>query len=174
MMQYQYKDDLGSIFQDGRQKSATTGNWNRLEEVSDGDWFVAYLPRKRSPTKNAYSAIGQVGLPRRPWTSGDPKSTIAQYVLDHRSHEHSAGHVYYKEAPVFYENFDDEWRHPEDELTRYAQRIDVEEWQHVVPGGVPWLSSLDISANEIQRAFFKIPKKAFDEIKKQQNGPKVP
>lgn len=167
MMQYQYKDDFGNVFQDGRQKPATTGNWRRLKQISDGDWFVAYLPRKRSDTGNSFFAIGQVRMPRRPRPSSDPKSFIDRYVVDQRSHDHSTGYVYYDEAPVFYEDFTDEWRYPDDDLTRYAQRIDVEEWQHYVPEGIPWLSSLKISAPEIRRAFFKIPKKAFDQIAKQ-------
>ena len=49
---------------------------------------------------------------------------------------------------------------------RYAQRIDVEEWQLHVVNGVPWLSDLTIPRYEIQRAFFKIDKKFFDKITK--------
>lgn len=168
MMQYQYADDFGNVFQDGPQKSATTTNWKRLKQISDGDWFVAYLPRDRTDAENSFFAIGQARMPSRPRISSDPKpTTIEQYVVDKRSHDHSTGHVYYKDAPVFYEDFTDEWRHPEDDLTRYAQRIDVKGWQHYVPEGIPWLSGLKISAPEIQRAFFAIRKDDFDRIAKQ-------
>src|SRR5207247_1114991 len=160
-------DDFGNVFQDGRQKSATTANWKRLKRISVGDWFVAYLSRNRSDTGNSFFAIGQVRMPRRRRTSSDPKSTIEQYVVDQRSHDHSTGYVYYDKTPIFYEDFTDEWRHPDDDLTRYAQRIDVEEWQHYVPEGIPWLSGLKISAPEIRRALFKIRKHDFDRIAKQ-------
>ena len=166
MMQYQYKDDYGNVFQDGRQKSATTTNWRRLKGISDGDLFVAYLPRDRTKAGNSFFAIGQVRMPRRIQTSTDDKTTIEQYVVDQRSHDHSTGFVYYEDAPVFYENFTDKWRPPDDALTRYAQRIDVESWQHYVPEGIPWLSGLKIPAPEIQRAFFRIRKHIFDRIAK--------
>ncbi len=165
MMQYQYADDHGNVFQGGNKKSATTLNWRRLKNISDGDWFVAYLPRDRTVTGNTFFAIGKARMPRRSYTSGDHKSTVEQYVIDQKSHNHSTGYVYYEDALVFYEDFTDKWR-AEDHVMRYAQRIDVEKWQHYVPAGVPWVSNLKIRPFEIQRAFFEIRDDNFDTIMK--------
>jgi hypothetical protein len=167
MMQYQYADDHGNNFQDGKQRPATTANWRRLRGISEGDWFVAYLPRDRTVSGNSFFAVGQVRMPRISSKSGDRKKTIEEYVAERRSHDHNTGYVYYKEAPVFYEDFTDEWREPENDLARYAQRIDVEDWEHYVPEGIPWLNGLKIPVPEIQRAFFKIRKGVFDRIAKQ-------
>src|SRR5205823_4742600 len=53
------------------------------------------------------------------------------------------GVVRYTDTPAAYEDFTDPWNHlhanPQsgwEEVWRYAQRIDVEEWLHPVPGGV--------------------------------------
>lgn len=81
------------------------------------------------------------------------------------SHEHNTGVFRYADAPSFYEDFDDKWR-GSDPLMRYAQRIDVEEWQFYDANGVPWLSGLKVLPFEIQKAFFKIEKKFFDQITK--------
>jgi len=43
MMQYQYADDQGNLYQGGNQQAATTKNWKRLQEINVGDRFVAYL-----------------------------------------------------------------------------------------------------------------------------------
>lgn len=169
MMQYQYEDDHGNVFQGGKQKSATTTNWKRLKKINAGDWFVAYLPRNRTVAGNTFFAIGQARTPRRPPTSNDHKSTIDDYVKDQRSHDHKKGYLYYEDAPVFYEDFTDKWR-PDDKTMKCAQRIDVEKWQYYISGGVPWLSDLKIPAPEIQRAFFTIPKVFFDRIAKNLAG----
>jgi hypothetical protein len=166
MMQYQYEDGLGNVFQGGNQKSATTTNWNRLTEIKAGDWFVAYLPKKRTTTGNTFFAVGRVCTPRKPAKSGSHVSTVAEYVSAQRSHEFKSGVIHYADAPVFYEDFDDKWR-SDDPLMRYAQRIDVEDWQDYVISGIPWLTDLGIPPYEIQRAFFKINKKSFDKIAKQ-------
>ena len=165
MMQYQYEDDYGNRFQGGTQKSATTANWNRLKDIHDEDWFVAYLPKKRTATKNTFFAVGQVRIPRKPPSSPTHKPTVAQYVSAQRSHEFSSGVIHYTDAPVFYEDFDETWRFS-DQLMAYVQRIDVKEWELHVADGVPWLSDLSIPPFEIQRAFFKIDKKSFDSIRK--------
>jgi hypothetical protein len=166
MMQYQYEDDSGNVFQGGHQKSATTANWNRLTEVKAGDWFVAYLPKKRTTTGNTFFAVGRVRTPRKAAKSGNHISTVAEYVSAQRSHDFNSGVIYYSDAPVFYEDFNDKWR-SDDPLMRYAQRIDVEEWEDYVASGIPWLGELEIPPYEIQRAFFKITRKSFDKIGKQ-------
>lgn len=167
MMQYQYEDDFGNVFQGGNQKSATTANWNRLTEIKAGDWFVAYLPKKRTTTGNTFFAIGRVCTPRKPAKSGRHVSTVAEYVSAQRSHEYKSGVIHYTDALVFYEDFDDKWR-SDDPLMRYAQRIDVEGWQDYVPSGIEWLDDLlAIPLNERRKAFFKIKRKSFDKISKQ-------
>lgn len=165
MMQYQYEDDLGNTFQGGRQKAATTANWRRLTEIRAGDWFVAYLPKKRTANGNTFFAIGKVCFPRKPPKSEAHVSTVAEYVSAQQSHQYKSGVVHYTDAPVFYEDFDDKWR-SDDPLMRYAQRIDVEEWQNYAAGGISWLPGLTIPRHEIQRAFFKIDEKSFDKIRK--------
>lgn len=166
MMQYQYEDGSGNVFQGGNQKSATTANWNRLTEIKAGDRFVAYLPKKRTTTGNTFFAVGKVCTPRKPAKSGSHVSTVAEYLSAQRSHEYKSGVIHYSDAPVFYEDFDDKWR-SDDPLMRYAQRIDVEVWQDYVPSGVPWLDELlEIPLNERRKAFFKIKRKSFDKILK--------
>ena len=156
LMQYQYKDDHGNVFQDDNQKAATTANWKRLGEVNAGDKFVAYLRGSQ------FFAVGTVIEPRRPKTPQDPTDTIEQYVARKRSHDHKHGYVYY--TPVFYEDFTDKWRHPDDKLSRYAQRIDVDQWQCYVPEGVSVKGLGEISPPEIQKAVFEIKKGFFDRI----------
>jgi hypothetical protein len=165
MMQYQYEDDFGNVFQ-GDRKPSTTANWRRLTQIRAGDRFVAYLPKNRSHTGNAFFAVGRVCTPRKPAKSDAHVFTVAEYVRNRRSHEFKSGVVHYTDAPVFYEDFDDRWR-SDDPLMRYAQRIDVEQWLHFDANGIPWLPGLDIPPYEIQRAFFRIDKKAFDKITKQ-------
>lgn len=167
MMQYQYEDDSGNVFQGGNQKSATTANWNRLTEIKAGDWFMAYLPKRRTTTGNTFFAVGKVCMPRKSAKSESHVSTVAEYVSAQRSHEYKSGVIHYSDAPQFYEDFDDNWR-SDDPLMRYAQRIDVEGWQEYVPSGVPWLDELlEIPLNERRKAFFKIKRKSFDKIRKQ-------
>jgi glutathione S-transferase len=159
MMQYQYADDHGNIFQDGRQRAATTSNWKRMKEINIGDRFVAYL------RGNKFYAVGTVITPRTGRTPLDPTDTIDEYVSRKKSHDHSTGYVYY--TPVFYENFTDEWRHPDDPLMRYAQRIDVDEWLHYVPNGVSVKGLGDIPPNEkAVHAVFPITKTYYERIAK--------
>lgn len=158
LMQYQYKDDHGNVFQDGNQKAATTANWKRLTEVKAGDKFVAYLRRRR------FFAIGTVIAPRRAKTPDDPTDSIEEYVKRKRSHDHKSGYVYY--TPVFYEDFTDKWRHPDDKRARYAQRIDVDQWQHYVSEGVSVDGLGKISPPEIQKAVFEIAQGLFERIRK--------
>ncbi len=167
LMQYQYEDELGNVFQGGNQKSATTTNWKRLTQIQDGDWFVAYLPKSRSTTGRTFFAIGEVRTPRKSASSDDHFSTVSEYVVAQRSHEYKHGVVHYQDAPVFYEDFDDEWQSG-NPLMRYAQRIDVERWQHYVAKGVAWLDELlEVPLNQRRRAFFKIKKESFDKIVEQ-------
>ena len=167
MMQYQYEDTEGNLFEGGKRKSSTTANWNRLKQIQDGDWLVAYLKRENSTSGNSFFAIGRVRLPRRPATSENHVSTISDYVSAKLSHEYTSGIVHYEDAPVFYEDFDDPWRRPDSPLKRHAQRIDVEKWLHCSARGVPWPDDLSIPVNEIKRVFFKIEKQHFDEISEQ-------
>jgi hypothetical protein len=162
MMQYQYKDDLGNVFQDDDQKAATTANWKRLSLVKVGDKVVAYLPKSR------FFAIGTVIEPRRSKTPQDLTDTIGQYVERKRSHDHKSGFVYY--TPVFYEDFTDTWTHPDNKLMRYAQRIDVDQWQYVDPEGVTVKGLGEIPVYELHKAVFEIKKEFFDTIKKSLGG----
>ncbi|MBA2116723.1 DUF3883 domain-containing protein [Bremerella alba] len=163
MMQYQYEDSNGNEFE----KYTTTQNWNRLPKIQHGDWLIAYLPQKRSRTKHSFFAIGKIRFPRRPATSENHVSTISDYVSAKLSHEYTSGVVHYKDASVFYEDFNDSWRRSDDPLKRHAQRIDVEKWLYCSAKGVPWPDDLFIPVNEIQRVFFKIEKRYFDEISEQ-------
>jgi hypothetical protein len=158
MMQYQYADDQGHVFQDSRQRAATTRNWRRMKEISVGDRFVAYL------LGNKFYAVGTVIAPRRAKTPMDPTDSVEEYVARKMSHEHENGFVYY--TPVFYEDFSDNWRHPDDQLMRYAQRIDVDGWEHFIPGGVSVPGLNAIPRPELQMAAFEIDKDYFDRILK--------
>jgi len=93
MMQYQYADDQGHVFQDGRQRAATTRNWRRMKEVEEGDRFVAYLPGNR------FYAVGTVIQPRIAKSLQDHTDSIEDYVARKRSHDFLTGRVYY--TPVF-------------------------------------------------------------------------
>lgn len=157
LMQYQYADDQGNVFQDGRQRASTTSNWRRMKEIKVGDKFVAYLPG------NKFYAIGTVIEPRRAKKPNDPSDTIDEYVARKQSHDHDTGFVYY--TPVFYEDFTDKWRHPDDALMRYAQRIDVDEWRYYVPDGVVVKGLGEIPPYEkAVHAVFPITKTYFDRI----------
>ena len=124
MMQYQYADEQGNGFE-GDGPAQITKNWRRLEEIQVGDQFAAYLPR------NTFYATGTVIKPRK---AMDIRGTVEEYLKSKRSHNHKKGVVYY--TPVFYEDFSDKWRAPDDNSTRWPQRIDVEDWTHFVPNGV--------------------------------------
>lgn len=163
MMQYQYALDEDHVFQ-GERKGSVTANWRRTKYIQAGDWFVAYLPKKKSANGNAFFAIGQVREPRKLASPSSSVSTVEEYIDAQSSHDVANGVVRYSDAPMFYEDFDDSWFAADYPELKYAQRIDVDQWKHIVPGGVPWLSKLDIEPYEIQRAFFKIEKSYFDEI----------
>lgn len=159
LMQYQYSDDHGNVFQDGRQRAATTSNWKRMKEIKIGDKFVAYL------RGNRFYAVGTVIKPRRASEPLDPTDNIDEYVARKKSHEHDTGYVYF--TPVFYEDFTDQWRHPDDPLMRYAQRIDVDEWRHYVPDGVSVKGLGEIPPNEkAVHAVFPITKSYYERIAK--------
>jgi len=164
MMQYQYADDHGNEYQ-GYKKGAIRRNWERLGKISPGDWFVAYLKPQ------TFYAIGKVITPRRGKTDHDYTDTIGGYLDRQKSHDHCSGCVYY--TPVFYEDFTDKWRHPEDELTRYPQRVDVEEWRYCVPGGVSVQGLNKIPPNELRLAVFALPKGYFQRIARELAGGRV-
>lgn len=157
LMQYQYADEKGHVFQDDR-KAAIRRNWEQLAKVKPGDWFVAYLKT------NTFYAIGQVITPRKTKTTQDVMDNIEDYLERKESHEHTKGCVYY--SPVFYEDFTDKWRDPNNSLQRYAQRIDVDQWLYYVPDGVVVKGLNKIPVPEIQKAVFEIPKSLFETISK--------
>ena len=88
MMQYQFADEHGHLFQ-GDRKPAIRRNWQQLAKIKVGDWFVAYLKR------NTFYAIGKVIAPRRSQTAQDVADTVEQYLERQRSHDHATGYVYY-------------------------------------------------------------------------------
>ncbi len=153
MMQYQYADDQNQ--HQGDRPASITRNWRQLENISEGDWLVAYLP------KNTFYAIGKVRTPRRSPKPEDPRDTIEEYLYRRRSHDHESGYVYY--TPVFYEDFSDEWRSEDGE--RWPQRIDVEEWLHYVPDGVELAGLAEYGPAEIQKAVFEINEKFFNKVR---------
>jgi hypothetical protein len=155
LMQYQYPDDQGNEFQGGRQQSATTQNWQRMEEIQEGDRLVAYL------RGNRFFAVGAVIPSRWPMNHED---TIEDYVARKESHRYTTGRVQY--TPVFYEDFSDNWRHPDYSLLRYAQRIDVQDWQQVVPEGVVVKGLGKLKRPELKMAAIRIKKSYFDRIEK--------
>jgi hypothetical protein len=65
---------------------------------------------------------------------------------------------------VFYEDFTDRWRCPENALMRYAQRIDVDEWQHYAPDGITMKGLSKVPPYELQKAVFEIRKDHFEKI----------
>ena len=167
LMQYQYGDGYKHIYQSGkRQKGRICVNWRRLGEISEHDWFVAYLP------KNMFFAIGEVRTPRRIKRTDDSTNTIENYLNVQRSHDHQTGYIYY--TPVFYENFNDKWRRPDDVvLLRYPQRIDVHEWLFYVPEGITIgglgkkknsLNAWAVKPNELHTAAFPIKRDFFEAI----------
>ena len=160
MMQYQYSDADGNVFQ-GDRPSAVTTNWRQAKDVQVGDFLVAYLSRKRRP--NGFFAIGKVVAPRK---KPNHVSTVEGYVSRKQSHGFSKGVIHYSDAPAFYEDFNDKWRPNDDSLSRYAQRIDVESWSFVCEAGAPWLSEIDVGPSQQQRALFQIKKSWFGKIVK--------
>jgi Domain of unknown function (DUF3883) len=156
MMQYQYSDGHGPTYQ-GDRKAAIRRNWKQVEQIADGDWLVAYLKPQR------FFAIGKVILPRRPKSPDDFSETIDEYLNRQSSHEHASGHVYY--TSVFYEDFSDPWRRPDDPLMRYPQRIDVDRWQWLVHDGVSVAGLKDVRLYDLQNAVFRIDEEYFERIK---------
>jgi hypothetical protein len=155
MMQYQYADEHNNLFEADR-PTQIVKNWRRLGQVQEGDRFAAYLPRNR------FYATGTVIKPTRANTSKDHPDTIESYLKRKQSHRYKTGFVRY--TPVFYENFSDPWRDPNDILNRWPQRIDVEEWKHYVPDGVVVKGLNKIPPYELQLAVFEIGKDLYDEI----------
>jgi len=170
LMQYQFEDDHGHIHQ-GDRKAAIRKNWKRLEEIRPGDHFVAYLK------PNTFFAIGEVRTPRRPQTQRDHSDTIDGYLYRKESHRFETGFVYY--TPVFYENFSDKWELPAEykapersaETSKYPQRIDVDQWESFVQGGVRVNGLLSVvKPYELMKAVFRIPKEVFFRIRDELAG----
>ena len=162
MMQYQYADDHGNEHQ-GYKKGAISRNWNQMSKIKPSHWFAAYLPGSRAVTGNPFYAVGKVVTPRRAKTAHDPADTIQGYLQRQRSHDHDTGYVYY--TPVFYEDFTDKWVDPNDKISRYAQRVDVDRWLYFVPEGVSVKGLNLVPRHMTVNAVFEIDKDFFDRIK---------
>jgi hypothetical protein len=150
LMQYQYAHG-GYEYQGNQDQIAPTSlNLRILPGIEVGDWFAAYLPRQTSrrqgrPPKGTFFAIGEVIEPRdrpRHRRAARHFDYVARTVREH-SHSFLDGVVGYTDAPVLYEDFTDPWRCPEEQRAEnqlsewlYPQRIDVREWEAVVPSGV--------------------------------------
>lgn len=117
LMGYQYKRRGADT---PARKAAITRNWRRLEEITVGDRFVAYLPG------NKFYATATVISPRRAKTSQDRSDTISDYLK--RGKAYTSGYVYFASS-VAYENFTDE-------CSGYPVRVDVDKWENFVPEGV--------------------------------------
>lgn len=135
LMQYQYEHGGFDYQGNRRQKARTTETWRSLTAVAAGDWLLAYL------SGNAFFAIGQICLPRKLQTQECQTDSVSRTVKDAR-HLYFEGLVRYLDADVLYEDFTDEWNSPNDghsdrpPFYPYAQRIDVIEWENVVPDGI--------------------------------------
>jgi hypothetical protein len=169
LMQYQYSHNGHTYQGHPDQLPATTKNWRAAGKINPGDWLVAYLPPK------TVFAVGKV-IPRRNrerhLNQQTHQDTIARTTEEH-SHNHLQGLVEYRDAGALYEDFTDRWnlpvtsRHSElPEVWRYSQRIDVEEWLHLVESGIqvkgPWR---DVPPYMIQLAVFEIPEAFFETIR---------
>lgn len=160
MMQYQYSDAEGNVFQGDRPSSVTT-NWRQVKDVQVGDFLVAYLSRARTP--NGFFAIGRVIAPRK---KPNHVGKVEDYIRSKQSHEFSKGIIHYIDAPAFYEDFNDEWRLSDNSLNRYPQRLDVERWNLVCETGVPWLREINVGPSQQRRALFQIKKSWYTKIAK--------
>ncbi len=139
-----------------------------MTEIEVGDWFAAYLPN------SMFYAVGQGIEPRdRPRHGGAAlhTDTIERTVRQH-THLFLAGVVRYTDAPALYEDFTDPWRCPAAQTGanqpsewEYSQRIDVREWERVVPAGVhvDGLASV-VSFPSYRRAAFNIPEEFFETV----------
>lgn len=149
LMHYQYTDTDG-----GNRRNRIAVNYRRLLDVKPGDMLVAYL------RTNTFYASGKVILPRRSATSNDTTDTIEEYLKRHEAYEE--GYVFYRDA-VAYENHIDPWRHDEWESS-YPVRIDVNSWEHYVPGGVEVRVVNEISLPQRQIALFELTNDQYDRI----------
>jgi len=148
LLQYQYEHDGFEYQGNRRQKGRTSAALRSLCSVEIDDWIIAYL------APSTFFAMGRIIEPRgREWQAGavEHVDTVERTVRE-RCHLHFDGVVKYRDAPAFYEDFADHWSLPVQERGHgepvawpYPQRIDVEEWQHVVPQGVT-VSGLAVAA----------------------------
>jgi hypothetical protein len=157
MMQYQFADDAGNVFE-SLWPGTIRNNWETAGEVKPGDWLVAYLPT------NTFYAIGRVIKSRCFDLARQYPGTIADYLNRKRSHDYKSGYVSY--TPVLYEDFTDPWRDPRKPIRR-PQRIDVEQWEHYVPDGAIVKGLADLARNELRKSIFEIGKEFFDKIKRE-------
>ena len=167
--QYQYEHGGFEYQGNIRQKARTTVTWNSLTDVSIGDYIIAYL----RPSK--FFAVGQICKPRKVVK----KAASALYTdkvsrtTDEWEHLHFDGIVRYSDAPAFYEDFTDHWSFSTDGVSGieppsypYAQRIDVVEWEHVVPNGVP-VAGLSVAAPlpDYRKPIFQVKDEFFTIVK---------
>lgn len=170
LMQYQYSHGGFDFQGHPTHLPATATNWRNLTDVAAGDWFVAYLK------PSTFYAIGEVTAPRiraRHIGAALQADTVARTVQD-RDHRFLNGVVRYSDAQVLYEDFteSDSWTCPVDperpnqpSAWQYPQRIDVREWELVVPDGVRLAGlAAEVEAPAIRRAAFKIPDDYFRRI----------
>ncbi|CAN5537318.1 hypothetical protein BH11PLA2_BH11PLA2_16370 [soil metagenome] len=150
LMGYQYQKKGADT---PARKAAITRNWKRLEEITVGDKFVAYLPG------NKLFATATVITPRRQKTSGDRTDTVSDYLK--RGKAYSRGHVYFSPS-VAYENFTDE-------CDGYPVRIDVDKWEDFVPDGVS-VKGPTVPRYKTVYAAFDIDKDRFDAIRSVLSG----
>jgi hypothetical protein len=144
VMGYQYNKRANY----GNRKTRITVNWRALKSISPGDKFVAYLPT------DTFFATGTVREPRRQRTNADSIDDIEEYLKRRKSHK--GGYIYFKNS-VVYEDFTDDCHH-------YPVRIDVQEWENYVPGGVVVKVVNNIPIHKRQNAVFQISKRVFDRI----------
>ena len=150
--------------------SATPANWNNLTEVAVGDWLVAYLK------PSTFYAVGEVIKPRnrtRHVGATLHDDTVARTVQERR-HRFLEGVVRYSDAKVLYEDFTESgsWTVPvpagrdsQPAAWHYPQRIDVREWELVVPKGVQ-LDGLgaEVAVSAIRKAALRISDGYFRKI----------
>src|SRR5713226_2650231 len=98
LMHYQFTDT-----DDGNRRNRIVMNYRRLQDISVGDEFVAYL------RSNTFFASGKVIAPRRQPTGADVHASIDDYLSGRKAYD--SEFVYYR-GTVAYENHTDPWRHP--------------------------------------------------------------
>ena len=169
LMHYQYAHHGNTYQGNSDQLAATTKNWRAAAKIQVGDWIVAYLKSKR------VFGVGEV-VSRRSRDRHDGKPVnhdTIERTTKKRTHQFFEGIVEYADSGALYEDFTSPWNlsltndHTgEREVWPYPQRIDVKEWEFVVPNGIqvegPWRK---IPPYLIQLSVFEIPSEFFESIR---------